>query len=226
MSNSMLDLQFELARARITLVIERTACNYMNSPESVLTVLQIHEGKVSALKDEIEKLAVLSATGVQPYDPAKWREACEATIAGCPAPVFSSNYEINTKLSKQMALMDDVIQPQARQVAASCLRAAYGAEPFSAEVFTLNCAAAATEAMRGCGQSDILWSKLTTEKIDGLLSMVCEQDQLIAKEIARNHGWMNDVEWAEMHDLIDEEGLCTHGLDPCHCPAGCGDIEE
>lgn len=98
--------------------------------------------------------------------------------------------------------------------------------PFEAQQFDAACLAAAQQAAHGCGLSDVLWSMRVTNAIDGLLASVDAPFIDRAREIAKRHGWMDSDEYAAMMDMSDEQGLCSHGLEPDCCPSGCGDYDE
>lgn len=100
-----------------------------------------------------------------------------------------------------------------------------GAQQFDPDLFEVSCNAAAQEAAHGCGLSDVLWAKRTTSAIDRLLDQVESAFLLQAKEIAKRAGWLDRDEVESMNDASRDEGLCSHGLDPDCCPAGCGEVD-
>lgn len=78
------------------------------------------------------------------------------------------------------------------------------------------------EAIRGCGLSDVLYSKRYSAAVESLLNRFPPEDHPRLIELARKLGDYADA--AELREI--SQGCCAHGLDPDCCPAGCGDIED
>lgn len=49
-------------------------------------------------------------------------------------------------------------------------------------------------------------------------------DHEAALQLAREHDYASPAEREAMHQRLQEDGSCRHGLDPDCCPAGCGDL--
>lgn len=78
------------------------------------------------------------------------------------------------------------------------------------------CENIATEAYRGCGQSDILWANNVRTMIDGWLhSITDENERQLIITIAEQHGYSTDE--------YSDPDMCRHGLDYDCCPCGCGE---
>lgn len=80
----------------------------------------------------------------------------------------------------------------------------------------------ADQAYRGCGQSDVLFTKRFSNSVDRSLSSIPETRRQELLKLAIDFGYFTEDERNE--DL--GPNTCRHGLDPDCCPAGCGDIED
>lgn len=96
-----------------------------------------------------------------------------------------------------------------------------GVRPFDPELWDRQCDQFASQALRGSGQSDVLWSRFVTRSVRPLLKMVSADHERLALQIAVAHGYMTEQDEEEQNRMIDESGLCHHGLDEDTCPCGC-----
>lgn len=78
------------------------------------------------------------------------------------------------------------------------------------------------EASRGCGLSYEFFAEKFSNAIERRLSKIPENQKQRAIEIAAQYGYATPEEIRETHELYDEMGLCTHGIELGCCPAGCG----
>lgn len=98
-----------------------------------------------------------------------------------------------------------------------------GVRPFDEEKWTKACELMSKEAAVGCGQSDVVWSRQLTSKIDALLVLLqcSDSERTKAITIATNQGWMSPEQEEELDEMCEKLNLCSHGLDIDTCPAGC-----
>ena len=76
------------------------------------------------------------------------------------------------------------------------------------------CESIATEAFRGCGQSDILWESNVRDMIDDWLDTVTDEDERQKiLFIAEQHGYSTEE--------YSDPSLCPHGFNYDCCPCGC-----
>lgn len=80
----------------------------------------------------------------------------------------------------------------------------------------------ADDAYRGCGQSDVLFTRRFSAAVDGALGSLSKTRKQEVLKLAVYFGYATEAERNE--DLGPD--TCAHGLDPDCCPAGCGDIED
>ena len=88
------------------------------------------------------------------------------------------------------------------------------------------CENLASEAARRAGLSDILYTRLISQSIEPQLELFNLSDRPEAERIARQFCYLNPEELANSRKEDAALGLCPHGLDPFHCPVGCGDKDN
>lgn len=80
----------------------------------------------------------------------------------------------------------------------------------------------ADAAYRGCGQSDVLFTRRFSDSVDRELSGIPDDRKQEVLKLAVHFGYATESE--RNADLGSD--TCEHGLDPDCCPAGCGDRED
>lgn len=80
----------------------------------------------------------------------------------------------------------------------------------------------ADDAYRGCGQSDVLFTKRFSNSVDRELSGISDGRKQEILKLAIYFGYATEAE--RNADLGPD--TCEHGLDHDCCPAGCGDRED
>lgn len=93
---------------------------------------------------------------------------------------------------------------------------------FDAAAWTARCEDLSTEAAKGCGCSDLLYSSRYSSMVDGALNRIPPEHHAEALNIARLAGDYTGPD----EDKSAWDGCCPHGLDPDCCPAGCGDRDD
>lgn len=225
------------ARARIQVAIERAAHAALKALGSsdqtqtrALGLIEAAETTQADLEADLkrveEECASCLTSGVHPFNEVVWARTCQsaAHAYGAGAQFYKNRHAVDRWFREQAALIAPEARSRAREIYQLAKAEAFGARPFNAAVFEAACLAVSSEAAKGCGLSDVLWSKTTTSAIEGFLSHVDDQHIAQARDIAKQAGWMDLDEIRALNDMIEEEGLCGHGLDPDCCPAGCGDL--
>lgn len=224
------------ALARIQVGIEHAAhAAFKAMGSDDLTVAQAlglvadAEGRHALLEADLtlaqEECAVCLASGAHPFNATRWAQTCREAVQahGSGEQFYKKRHVLDDAFRNRFTRMSGEGRIEGRRIYAQAKAEALGARPFNAGVFKSACEAASAEAASGCGLSDILWSKRATTAMDALLSHVDELHLAHAREIASQAGWMDLDEIKAMNDLIEDEGLCSHGLEPDCCPAGCGE---
>lgn len=82
------------------------------------------------------------------------------------------------------------------------------------------CDRMAKAANSGCGLSYELFAARFSSAVDAEIVRLPEAFRSRALELAKHQGYETKE---ELEDAFD--GCCAHGLDPYHCPVGCGDLD-
>lgn len=93
---------------------------------------------------------------------------------------------------------------------------------FDESAWLKTCDDLSDEASRGCGLSYEFFAEKFSNAIEDRLSKFSEDQKQRAIGIAAQYGYVTPDEIRETHELYDEMGLCTHGIELGCCPAGCG----
>ncbi|EFU5352980.1 CcgAII protein [Salmonella enterica] len=81
-----------------------------------------------------------------------------------------------------------------------------------------------TEQSR-CGCVYEMYQRNLSTAIDGYLSELTQEDKIKVIQLARaEFDYISPEEITEAIRQNQEDGYCSHGLDPNCCPLGCGDI--
>lgn len=225
------------ALARIQVAIERAAHAALkalgSAPQTQARALGLIEAAQAAqtdletdLKQVEAECAACLTNGLHPFNEAAWARTCQSTAQsyGAGAQFYKNRHAVDRWFREQAALIAPEARSRSREIYQLAKAEALGALPFNSALFEAACRAASSEAAKGCGLSDVLWSKTTTSAIEGFLCHVDDQHIAQARDIAKQAGWLDLDEIRALNDMIEEEGLCGHGLDPDCCPAGCGDL--
>jgi hypothetical protein len=237
--DDLLNLKVAAARARIQVGIEQSAFEALVlMGRDGATLEQARALVRNALAQQARCEAELAETqddfddsrdsGVEPFNAAKWALTCRVVVLenGSGVRVYKNRYQLDSWFSDRSRSMSLKDKAEARRIYKAIKAQAYGAHPFNAEIFEAVCAAASGEAASGCGLSDVLWSQRATSAMGSVLALVDPSFLEQARKIAACQGWMDDAEVKSMNEMISEEGLCSHGLDPDCCPSGCGDLDD
>ncbi|RDI15393.1 hypothetical protein [Comamonas sp. AG1104] len=100
------------------------------------------------------------------------------------------------------------------------------AQVFSENDWAAKCAALSDAANRGCGLVYETYELRVGASIDLALQQVPELLRPRAIEIATEHGYTTAEQRAQTERMLQDDGCCSHGLDPHCCPMGCGDIDS
>ena len=100
------------------------------------------------------------------------------------------------------------------------------AQVFSENDWAAKCSALSDAANRGCGQVYETYELRVGASIDLALQQVPEQQLDRAIEIAIQHGYTTTEQRAQTQRMLQDDGCCSHGLDPHWCPVGCGDVDN
>lgn len=100
------------------------------------------------------------------------------------------------------------------------------AEVFSENDWAAKCAALSDAANQGCGQVYETYELRVGASIDLALLQVHELQLDRAIEIAIQHGYTTAEQRAQTKRMLQDDGCCSHGLDPHWCPVGCGDVDN
>ncbi|HGE6810428.1 TPA: hypothetical protein ACGB9W_004753 [Pseudomonas aeruginosa] len=101
-----------------------------------------------------------------------------------------------------------------------------GATPatFDESAWRAVCEMAASEAVRGCGQSFDWYVERLSSAIDEQVVQLPEGQRAQALQIAQELGYATPAERQETRDLNAADGCCKHGIPLDCCPAGCGEF--
>lgn len=94
------------------------------------------------------------------------------------------------------------------------------------QAWTAKCAELSDAANRGCGLVYEVFELRLGASIDAELEQVPELLRARAIEIATRHGYTTTEQRAQTERMLQDDGCCSHGLDPHCCPMGCGDIDS
>lgn len=86
------------------------------------------------------------------------------------------------------------------------------------------CEQAASEALRGCGQSYDWYVERLSSAIDAHVAALPENQRTLALQIAGEWNYATPGERQETRDNNAADGCCMHGIPLDCCPAGCGEF--
>ena len=87
------------------------------------------------------------------------------------------------------------------------------------------CKSACDRALSGSGCAETVFNKNLHAEIETLMRNMPSAHHDVAREVARNYGYMSHAELESDDQWNSDHGFCSHDLNPYWCPAGCGDIE-
>jgi hypothetical protein len=234
-SVSELHLRFDIAMCRVELQIEEYALDALLelgiTDEVVLADADMRilcwQVDLTYLDQEALQWRSMRDSGCIPFDPDKWGLACKSALASSFPGVssYKKAHETDAWFSQCMSCIADDAKPEAGEIFQRCRSAAYGMDPFDADIFYETCDQASREAAHGCGLSDVLWLTRCTTSIGSLLPSVPLASLAKAHVVARNAGWLDPAELKDLTAWTEDEGLCSHGLELECCPAGCGELD-
>lgn len=97
---------------------------------------------------------------------------------------------------------------------------------FNETAWRLVCEQAAHNAHQGSRQFETMLLCKLHSALEPRLQQLEPADQSLALAIAQQCGYVTDKELKDDSRWNAAHGCCIHGIDPYHCPAGCGDLDE
>ena len=79
------------------------------------------------------------------------------------------------------------------------------------------------QAANGCGLLHDVYVQKFSRLVNEKISVLDDKTKQLVISLAIKHDYASDSELNEQQIYNSENGLCTHGIDPYYCPAGCGE---
>lgn len=238
-SARVLNARIAAAMSRVRLEIEYSAREALSELRARETVIEsaAEEYEQASLRRYLAEQALREAEarareceerGAWPFDPMRWAAWLKLSLESDLSEQVAGQLD-EEDAERRLALELPSIEPDRRDEAKRCFRrlmsGLLGIEPFDPVRFERACMARSAQAAVGCGQSDVMWSRRASAALGDLLGRLEASDLAEGRVIAKRQGWMDPQEASELEAFADEAGLCSHGIDPHYCPAGCGDRE-
>jgi len=96
---------------------------------------------------------------------------------------------------------------------------------YDAAAWMQRCDELAAQANKSCGLVWEIFQRTFTRAINNEITSFDERGRTAALAVAKEFGWATEEELAASKREMDAAGCCIHGLDPYHCPVGCGDLD-
>lgn len=235
----VLNARVAAAMSRVRMVIEysaREVLSELRAPEDVIE-MATEECEQARLRHYLAEQALREAEarsreceerGAWPFDPMRWSAWLKLSLETDISEPETGHLD-EEDAEERLALELPNVEPDRRDEAKRCFRrlmnGLLGIAPFDPVRFERACMARSARAAVGCGQSDVMWSRRASAALGDLLGRLEGSEVAEGQVIAKRQGWMNPQEASELEAFADEAGLCSHGIDPHYCPAGCGDLE-
>lgn len=87
------------------------------------------------------------------------------------------------------------------------------------------CEVIAHQANSGCGLVYENYERSFCQNVNHALSQIDMAHRERAVQIATRYGYVSAAQRVASEALLRLSGSCSHGIDPYHCPVGCGDID-
>lgn len=153
----------------------------------------------------------------QPYD-----TSADPVVKTTQIEICGCLMQIDTTSSGAVLLNGDLVQAfRASPQSASPAQSAATAPLQLADAVQSQLNKIADDGYSGCGQNDVLWERAYSRLFDRTWPPGHPERELALALCGGCYTSPQDL--AAQSQLLADDGCCSHGFDPHHCPVGCGE---